>query len=220
MPICTCGRTVIFFSHIPKTGGSSIEAYLSEKGKLTLLGEPKIDGVHRQHLTRDQLATLPDLPAFDHSFAVIRDPVSRLASEFIWRSEPLKPLQRLARPTAARRARRIMMAGGKRSLTFREWVPLVLDEARQSPGMRDNHMRPQVEFLAGGDRLFSFEAGLQPVFRWIDRITDGMVGAPTCLKKASSAKPEIDSTSRELIESFYAEDVALHREIRAGRTML
>lgn len=218
MPICTSGKNVIFFAHIPKTGGSSIEAYLRQKGELSLFGEPKIDGVHLQHLTREQVSGLATSPTFDHSFAIVRSPVARIVSEFIWRSAPLKPLQRMARPLSGATARRIKVSGKKRSLTFAEWVPLVLAEVREMPNLRDNHMRAQIDFLAKGDKLFVFEQGLGPVFRWIDGVTDNKPSPPVEHLKASTyAKPEVDANSRKLIEAFYEQDVALHREMRAGR---
>ena len=220
MPICTYGHKVIFFAHIPKTGGSSVESYLRQKGELSLFGEPKIDGIHLQHLTRDTVAKLPTLPHLDHGFAVVRAPIARMVSEFIWRSDPLKPLQRLARPLGGAMARRIKVRGQKYSLTFAEWVPLVLEEACDTPGMRDNHMRAQIDFLARGDRLFLFEQGFEPVFRWIDDLTDGKPSAPVERLKASIyAKPQVDDVSRELIETFYAQDVALHREMQADRAV-
>ncbi|MGR3493760.1 sulfotransferase family 2 domain-containing protein [Citreimonas sp.] len=220
MPICTFADKVLFFAHIPKTAGSSVEAYLRQKGHLSLFGEPKISGVHRQHLTRSQVERIAGLPEFDQSFAIVRDPVSRLASEYLWRSEPLKPLQRLLHPFSGHTRRRIKVCGRKRSLTFAEWVPLVLDEARDDPGMRDNHMRPQVEFLAPGDRLFLFENGLRDVFGWIDAQTDGQAAAPPDRLKASgSASVKIDASSRELIEAHFEDDVALHMALREGRTI-
>ncbi|SDY56398.1 sulfotransferase family 2 domain-containing protein [Citreimonas salinaria] len=220
MPICTFRQTVLFFAHIPKTGGSSVEAYLRQKGDLSLFGEPKVSGIHRQHLTRDQVAAIPGLPVFDYRFAVVREPVSRMVSEFLWRSEPLKPLQWLARPLARAEARRIKVRGRKRSLTFAEWVPLALEEACEFPGMRDNHMRAQVDFLAAGDRLFAFEKGLQPVFRWIDYATDGAPSeTPERLKANRSARPQVDAASRALIEAHYNRDAALHRDLHAGRVV-
>ena len=220
MPICIYGETVLFFAHIPKTGGSSIEAYLRYKGPLALFGEPKVDGIHRQHLTRAQLELVPDLPAFDHAFSVLRDPVSRIVSEYLWRSRPLKPSQRIARPFRRGLARRIKVRGNVRALTFAEWVPLVLDEAAETPGMRDNHMRPQVEFLATGDRLFAFENGLEPVFRWIDDVTDGQANAsPERLKASTAPKPEVSDASRALIEEWYSADLSLLQDIQAGRSI-
>ncbi|WP_299934544.1 sulfotransferase family 2 domain-containing protein [uncultured Pelagimonas sp.] len=219
MPICTYLDRVIFFAHIPKTGGTSVEAYLQQKGEISLFGEPKIGGVHLQHLARDTVAGLPDLPQFDQCFGVVRDPVSRMVSEFMWRSAPLKPLQRLARPWDGPKARRIKVRGTKHSLTFAEWVPLALDEARENPNMRDNHMLAQCAFLAKGDWLFLFENGLQPVFRWIDENTDGRASPSVKRLKASHVtKPTVDDASREQIEQFYQQDVALHQSVVAGRT--
>ncbi len=221
MPVCTYLDKAIFFAHIPKTGGTSVETYLRQKGPVSLFGEPKINGVHLQHLARKTVQEIPNLPNFDSSFAVIRDPVSRMVSEYIWRSDPLNPLQRLARPFHGLQARRIKVRGVKRSLTFAEWVPIALEEARDNPNMRDNHMRAQCDFLAKGDRLFLFENGLFPVFRWIDATTDGKEGAPVQKLKASRAtKPPVDDASRHQIEDFYKLDVALYQSVNAGRTVL
>lgn len=219
MPICTFGKKVIFFAHIPKTGGSSIEAYLRQKGDLSLFGEPRIEGVHLQHLTREKVSALTTFPTLDHSFAVVRSPVARMVSEFIWRSKPLKPLQRLTRPLSGATVRRIKLRDKKKLLTFSEWVPLALGEARETPSVHDNHMRAQIDFLAEGDKLFVFEQGLDPVFRWIDGVTDSKPSPPVERLKASIyAKPEVDDISRKLIEVFYEQDVCLHREMQAGRS--
>ncbi|MCT4553587.1 MAG: sulfotransferase family protein [Pelagimonas sp.] len=221
MPICSSPNAVIFFAHIPKTGGSSVEAYLRQKGQVSLFGEPKIGGVHQQHLSRDVIAGLPDLPDFDCSFAVLRDPVSRLVSEFLWRSDPLKPLQKIARFREKEVVRRIKVDGVKRSLTFSEWVPLCFEETRKNPNHRDNHMRPQIDFLASGDRLFSFERGLEGVFQWLDEITQTSASSRgERLKASGGSKPHVSGEIRELIESYYDNDLRLCAEVAQGRRVL
>lgn len=220
MPVFDTPAARLYFSHIPKTGGSSVEAYLRQKGDMSFFGPPKIDSIHRQHLHRSLAIRVLGNETFDHSFAVLRDPVARLVSEFMWRSDPLKPMQKLPFLFSKSVIRRVRVDGRKMSLTFADWVPLVLDETRKNPSHRDNHMRPQVEFLAKGDRLFAFENGLDAVFRWCDAVTDGTPSDPvTRLKMSKSAKPDVAANTRNMIEQFYADDVALHQDVLQGRSV-
>ncbi|MFP4043962.1 MAG: sulfotransferase family 2 domain-containing protein, partial [Rhodosalinus sp.] len=88
MPLLEAGGRRIFFAHIPKTGGSSVEAYMATKGQLSMMspgrplpGEP----VTAQHYHRDLY--LPKLAEtrVDAWFAILRDPVQRLVSEYRFR---------------------------------------------------------------------------------------------------------------------------------------
>lgn len=89
MPLLEAGQRRIFFAHIPKTGGTSVEAYMATKGRLSMTspderpapGEP----VTAQHYHRDlYLPKLADTPV-DAFFAILRDPVDRMVSEYRFR---------------------------------------------------------------------------------------------------------------------------------------
>ncbi|MDU8911550.1 sulfotransferase family 2 domain-containing protein [Aestuariicoccus sp. MJ-SS9] len=218
MPICKAGTRLIYFAHIPKTGGSSVDAYLRTKGTVSFLTPERPDGLAAtpQHLHEAVISQLFAPDFFDARFAVLRDPVARLMSEFLWRSEPLKPFQRLARPFRGGKARRIKVAGEKLSLTFDEWVPRVLAARDADPWIADNHLRPQVEFIREGDQLFALENGLDPVFRWIDEVTETAPSGGGFWEKKSSGQALTPSRkTRKLIEKTYAEDVRLHARLRA-----
>ena len=88
MPIVQTPKGLIFFAHVPKTGGSSVEEYLVRRfgGPLSLIDNNKNKGVRgtglitpATHLAVTDLREL--LPRLHYSFAVVRDPLSRLQSE-------------------------------------------------------------------------------------------------------------------------------------------
>lgn len=212
MPILKCRDHLILFIHIPKTGGSSVEAYMREKGPLSLHQSQPVAGIAipPQHFHRDMLDCLFDDPFFDHSFAVLRDPLARLISEFRWRA-------RVPDPKYARYGLRdlsgrgkFLIRGKKHFLTFDEWVALLFKRYPKDTFLYSNHLRPQHEFLRGDETLFAFEDGLEPVFSWLDTVT-GTPPAPRPAhhKKAAFPHPEISEATREAVRAFYREDYAL-----------
>lgn len=80
--------------HIPKTGGTAIEEQFFQLDDMTWsndswLGEVQRDGrwYEYQHLTNIEFRRLSDGEFDDFTaFAAIRDPYSRLVSEYLWRS--------------------------------------------------------------------------------------------------------------------------------------
>lgn len=88
----------LFFIHIPKTGGSSVERALglhphqvADAGK-SLSGT----GKHLQHLTYDQALKLNRVDEINSAikFCIIRNPIDRFRSEFRWRKKINHPLTR------------------------------------------------------------------------------------------------------------------------------
>ena len=84
MPIFQMGDRSVFFAHIPKTGGSSVERMFKDAGwKTTRLGNP---GKHNQHAPASLYQQWDDLP--EEKFVIIRHPVSRFVSELKYRKRP------------------------------------------------------------------------------------------------------------------------------------
>ncbi|MEM7563755.1 MAG: sulfotransferase family 2 domain-containing protein [Pseudomonadota bacterium] len=88
MPICY--KTKVIFIHIPRCGGTSIESHLGILGHNPLYGAMLHDRkvISLQHLTLKEVAlyrlvTQITLQSF-FKFTVIRDPVSRLFSDYHW----------------------------------------------------------------------------------------------------------------------------------------
>jgi len=196
MPLARIGGKILFFAHIPKTGGSSIEAYLSRKGSVALkfprrLGWSKSTAQHMHAEIHRRL--IPD-GFYDHGFSVVRDPVARMASEFCFPED--------------RRTK---------GIDFDHWVADIFARHPERPYDLDNHIRPQHQFLCPGMTVFRFEDGLDKVFDWIDAVTDGVRAERDIWEKKSSSPPVIISPeSRRLIETFYAEDMAVIAQLAAS----
>jgi hypothetical protein len=213
MPLLEAGGRRIFFAHVPKTGGTSVEAYMATKGAVSMLspGRPLPgERVTAQHYHRDLY--LPKLAEtrVDAWFAVLRDPVDRLVSEYRFRLRRRAGLHALD-PRIWFGRWPVKLDGRSRHLTFGEWVEAVFAACRRDPCVNDNHIRPQADFVCEGMTLFALEDGLEPVFRWIDAQTDG---APSDgrfeAKRTAGRRPLVTEALRARIHDFYAEDVALH----------
>ena len=104
-----------------------------------------------QHLVwEDALQLLPKPP--DAIFTVVRDPVSRMQSEYRWQ----------------RKGRRGTRLGKLLSyLPFPIWLRLMLAMATRHPHSFDNHLRPQADFVPENARVFHLEDGLDTVIAWL-----------------------------------------------------
>ncbi len=136
MPLARLGGQVLFFAHVPKTGGTSIEAYLRAQGAaLALHGAGEgWSRVPLQHLHRAAWEEIVAPGAWDAGFVVLRDPLARLISEFRMRVEPMRPklrpagLARMALNRAAGRATHAVRIGGRiEYLDFDAWAARMLD---------------------------------------------------------------------------------------------
>lgn len=193
MPLLITHGKMIFFAHVPKTGGTSVQEYLIRRfGSLALLGR------HRQcatrgtsliisaaHLSAHDLEEM--LPAnLDWSFALVRDPVRRMQSEYRFQHG----ISRASR------------------LSFSTWLRAMIVAARREPRIYDNHIRPQVDLLPDGTEVFRLEDGIDAI---IPRL-DAMVGqsAPDLeirhLLKSKSETFAMTQEDARLIADFYSED--------------
>ncbi len=207
MPSLTLSGQLIWFSHCPKTGGTSVEQFMVARwgdavghlhwgwdtwwrqGGWRLADPPNSP----QHLVwEDAVKHLPDRP--DVVFAVVRDPVARLASEYRWQ----------------RRGRRGTFLGRLLAfLPFSLWLELMLATAAKHPYVFDNHLRPQSDFVPDGARVFHLEDGLHRAVRWLME-TVGEPITEEALPHAlpSGTKPRIPAQSQSLIARYFAVDYA------------
>ncbi|MHC0054799.1 sulfotransferase family 2 domain-containing protein [Actibacterium sp. D379-3] len=182
MPLARVGSLLLFYAHVPKTGGSSVEAYLQAKGRLALLDEGLSDWNRStpQHLHRAVYQRLVPREFYDHGFATLRDPLARLISEYRYRSKTYKPfkqsLHRLIAPAGVKRAEatRITVGRGKIVADFDRWVPRIFRAYAKDPYLLDNHIRPQVEFVAPSPR----RTGCSCSKTGLGRFTAGSIRSP------------------------------------------
>ena len=199
---------LVYFAHCPKAGGSSVEDYLLDRyGPLGMLDRGWDSMRHNagrkyigpkaapQHLTWE--AAKPHLPRNpDYIFAVVRDPVSRLVSEYNYQ---------------AGRSYRIRRAFGR--LGFGLWLRSVLAAASQDPWIIGNHIRPQTDFIPETAVWFRLEDGMDKIVIWLDEIdpgtSDATMDIPHSLKSKPRKKRIIPScVERSLVAKQFAQDYA------------
>ncbi len=213
MPSLTLPDRLIWFAHVPKAGGTSVEQALvgqwgDRVGHLHWgwdrwwrregwrLADPPNSP---QHLIWDDArATLPHTP--DAVFALVRNPAARLASEYRY--------QRYAR--RGTRLGRVLAR-----LPFACWLRLMLAMVTRHPHAFDNHLRPQTDFVPEGAAIFRLEDGLAPVADWLAEATGTPVSAMPHVLKSGRA-PTIPPALLARIEAAYGIDYARFGYRRAG----
>lgn len=145
MPLFRFDRVMVLFAHVPKTGGTSLEeAMMAMGGRSALLltkAARDYSACTPQHMPADILDRVVPSDFYDMGFAVVRDPLERMISEFRMRR-------------AARAAR------GQAPLDFAGWVDLAFRRHAKNPYAFDNHIRPQTELVPEGMTVFRYEDGL------------------------------------------------------------
>lgn len=157
MPAYRIGNKNILFIHVPKTGGTSIEAYLESHAQpalhnngrklLKVFGSTALEpALAMQHFHADMLESMFPAGFFDYAFMVVRHPLQRLISEY----------------GHSCNLRRI-----DSRLPFNTWAGLALSTSRLAPGISNNHFRPQSEFRCFGAEVFRFEDGIRSILQAI-----------------------------------------------------
>lgn len=196
MPVAMINGKRILFMHVPKAAGSSVTAFLEAHGEI-LFNDPvrsSRGSFHPRHQPADIVAKFYSPADFDYAFMICRHPVDRLVSEYRY--------QRM--PKRGRSGSRLA-----RLLPFSLWLRVSLYLARRNPGYRDNHFRPQHEYVFKGCEVFRLEDGLEPVLGRLREIT-GLSGEAR--EEMANRSPSIEvrpaTSDVELIARRYARDFA------------
>lgn len=165
MPLIRAAGRLIYFAHVPKCAGTAVERYLVARfGPLALadrayLGVPEAERWTRsspQHIPLAALDRLFPPGFFDVSFALIRHPVDRLASVFLFQREKEGTVPE--------------------GMSFGDWLARIADARAADPFVHDNHTRPMVAFVPEGAVLFRLEDGTEAVEAWIDTLAGPQTG--------------------------------------------
>ncbi|WP_282063789.1 sulfotransferase family 2 domain-containing protein [Roseobacter litoralis] len=157
MPLITADDKKLYFAHVPKVGGSSVVDYLTRRfgGPLAMNGsefyktKTKADMIMApSHITAKTAAIM--LPRdIDHSFTVVREPLSRILSQYRFQIGVSRMSQ----------------------FGFSTWLRIVLSAARRDPRVYDNHIRPQSDMVPDQSMVFKFENKFSDMITWLDKIT-------------------------------------------------
>lgn len=198
----TAGKTC-YFSHIPKTGGTSVEDYLIERfGPLAML-ERRFNFIPQperwcqtspQHIEWKSLQMFLPLELIDAVFTVVRHPIARTESGYHFQIQVEKSVPP--------------------ETPFSDWLKTQVRMLKENPFALDNHMRPQVDFVPEGAAVFHLEFGLDPMVPYFDELagnTDGprMIGHSNKRKKPKTEAPDWARPSQadiDLLCDLYAED--------------
>lgn len=178
MPIARLpSGALLFYAHVPKCAGSSVERYLAERfGPLAFvdtghMSHPMTQRWTRtspQHVDRDSLARLFPQDFFAASFAVVRHPVSRLISAYHFQREVED-----ATPEGA---------------SFSDWLTDLPDRLTEEPFAFDNHVRLMDGMVPEGAEIFHLEHGLDALVPWIDGVVGDEAG-PRAVPKVNEKAP-------------------------------
>ncbi len=193
MPIFDVGKKKVLFVHIPKSGGTSVEAWIRTFAELRFhtIGKPSALRCTPQHLTNHNFLEFFGYGYFDYVFAIVRNPFDRLVSEYrmramegqegFWRAFP----------------------------NFSPWLEASLAAQKSDPWHLDNHLRPQWEFLSDATVVFRFEDGMDSI---LARVADELgVKPPETVPhemQFSVTAPEVKWDKRDIIMvlDHYARD--------------
>lgn len=205
MPIFRIDDKLHYYAHVPKCGGSSVEAYLRRRfGALAFLDTRHLEQPEArrwtksspQHLPHAAFARLIPPGWIASSFAVVRHPVRRLVSAFQYQVEvegTVAPLW-----------------------SIDEWFDDWLNRVAAEPFLYDNHLCPQSEIVPGESTIFRLEDGLSTLVAHIDGLAGDTKGPRAIPKEnvrtknmapdAERLTPSEETLAR--IAEVYAEDFA------------
>ncbi|WP_282063806.1 sulfotransferase family 2 domain-containing protein [Roseobacter litoralis] len=194
MPIITAGEKKLYFAHVPKVGGTSVVDYLTRRfdGPLAMNGSgfynsgSKADMIIAPaHITARTAAVM--LPHdIDHSFTVVRDPLSRMLSQYRFQAG----ISRMSQ------------------FGFSTWLRIVLQAARLDPRVYGNHIRPQSDIVPEQAVVFKLENRFTDMIVWLDEITGQPapeVGVGHLLKREKAAVTVLRQDA-EVIAAYYRAD--------------
>jgi hypothetical protein len=181
MPLFRVNGQIHYYAHVPKCAGSAVENYLKERfGPLAFVNTrfndlPATDRWTKsspQHIAYGDMRLLIPDDWIASSFAVVRHPLKRLVSSFLFQAEKEKSVPE--------------------GWGIDEWVDAFLATARDNPFQSDNHLRPQTQLVPGNATVFRMEEGLHPLVAHLDLIANDRFG-PREIAHVNEAKTRQDS---------------------------
>ena len=187
MPLFRNKSRLIHFIHIPKTGGTSVEHSLIKSGAIQALFSRKKDKfskVTMQHLHYDYYNLIIPSNFADWSFAIVRNPFSRIMSEYKMKILKIR----------------------KSDQSFDSFVLESFESCLRNKQHRDNHIRQQKDFISDYLDIFKLENGLElPLKKACQKLEIRFSGLSN-INTSSSIKVKASEKVLDEIRLFYKED--------------
>ncbi len=158
MPIFRIKEKIVYFCHVPKCGGTSVEEYLENRfGALSFLDrrwesiplKNRWSNTSPQHIEISSLYRVFDASFFDVDFCMVRNPGQRFISAF---------------------------KHARQKGTIPQWLDVygLLSRIENADDAfhrsTDNHFRHASDFLSSGARIFKIENGGKDLIEWLDEL--------------------------------------------------
>ena len=218
MPLAFVNGALLYFAHVPRAAGTSIEQYLVQRfGPLAFLDPaylavPEAERWSRtspQHLTAAAMARLVPESWIRHRFAVVRHPQDRIVSVF--------------------RFQRDIEGNIPQGVSLENWLWSL--RAPVIPHYLDNHACAATLLVPEGATIFRLEDGIDRLVTWLDGI-EGIARGPRQIVMENGYQqrlqgtrippgpaPVVTRTARTLIlELFWKDFERFGYEPRSGNT--
>ncbi|MGR5167021.1 sulfotransferase family 2 domain-containing protein [Vibrio astriarenae] len=178
----------IYYIHIPKTGGTSLDVAIEKHYDLNFKSNSDLFSIPLHHLEMDMMVELGINKLFQRSFAVVRHPIDRILSEYKYRCK----LNRLTRWI----------------LDFDGFVLLSLKEFSENKRILVNHIRPQVDFIDENTKVFKLEDGMARVLDYLREEGFSKLDEIPHLNKTNSERAKVSLSNCNLVKlyEFYHQD--------------
>ena len=221
-----------FFIHIPKTGGSTISAYIKAIGCAIFLSHPDNNSnkedypnvlkrgygwetsggnlpsnsipCSNHHWHAKMIEQYVDMNKIDFNFAMIRDPVDRLISEYRFRKKHyIKAEHSYEWQTRDPGSHE----GAIQTDDFSTWLNHSYECYIHNEYVWDNHFRPQSEFIFDDTILFRFPDFQEVRTFLIDKFNRSE--ELSHINKSEKYEANVTKEDRQLIEKWYNKDYEL-----------
>lgn len=200
MPIFKAGHKLVYYAHVPKCAGSSLEDYVHERfGEMAFLDKTYMSrpaserwsNTSPQHIDTKSLYKFVESSFFDHIFTVVRHPVARIVSAYHFQLEVEKLVPQ--------------------STGFGEWLLDIEERLAEAPFAFDNHVLPMSQIVPDGADVFYLEHGLDGLIPYFDGLAgnaDGQraIGRTNERKAEKGARAKPTDKDLALIKKLYRED--------------
>lgn len=157
MPLFRSANKVLYYAHVPKAAGTTVEQYIKARfGHLAFhdatfgaqAPTERWSQTSPQHIPEAaRQRYLPD-SFLDASFATVRHPATRLFSAFLFQRD--------------------IEAAIPAGTPFKTWLDTLEKQTPNTPHLFDGHIRPMSDFIPEKAQVFQIEKGLNAVVDWLD----------------------------------------------------